>query len=246
MNYAGKNVVVRTATMFINEFCSNSVAYSQDDINTLLETGNCIVLFDNFETVGAKELAKINEFLEQYPNNKFVFSEKESVGARALRAIPVIPQCEYEEVHICSLSKAQIRSITKQSLLIQDTNSDTACIIDKVMLCFKKTTLPKTPFVLSLILSLCDSADFTPINEAVVMEQFMESLLEKTAPGEADSRTFDFRNKEDFLIFLVSHMNKQNRYYLTATEFETLLSDWNIQVKSNLGIQYPINNGERF
>lgn len=226
MNYAGKNVVARAAALFINEFCTNNVAYSQDDINTLLEAGNCVVLFDNFETVGAKELAKINEFLEQYPNNKFVFSEKETVGARALRAIPVVPQCEYEEVHICSLSKAQIRSITKQSLLVQDTNSDTACIIDKVMLCFKKTTLPKTPFVLSLILSLCDSTDFTPINEAVVMEQFMESLLEKTAIGEADSRTFDFRNKEDFLIFLVSHMNKQNRYYLTTTEFETLLSDY--------------------
>lgn len=230
INYAGKNVISRAALQFINEFCSANSSYSQSDLDTLLEAGVCTLLFDNFETVGTKELTKINEFLSQYPNNKFIFAEKETIGARALRAIAVVPNCEYEEIHICSLTKSQIRSIAKQCILGQDTRCDTSSIIDKVMLCFKKTTLPKTPFVLSLILSLCDNSDFAPINEAIVMEQFMESLLEKASPDEADSRTFDFRNKEDFLIFLVSYMNEQNRYYFKPTEFDTLLYEYHSSI----------------
>ena len=226
IDYAGKNIVSRAALQFINGFCGDDDAYSQRNLDTLLKAGACIILFDNFETLGARELAKINEFLQLYPNNKFIFSEKETISARALREIPVVPECVYKEVHICSLSKAQIRTITKQCLFPQDTNTDTTSIIDKVMLCFKKTTLPKTPFVLSLILSLCDNSDFAPINEAVVMEQFMESLLEKASPDEADSRTFDFRDKEDFLIFLVSHMHRTNKYYLKSEEFDMLLNEY--------------------
>lgn len=230
IDFAGKNTIARAAFQFVNEFCSDDDSYSQTNINILLENGFCTVLFDNFETVGAKELVKINEFLAKYPKNKFIFSEKESVSARALRAVPVTPECKYKEIHICSLTKMQIRAIAKQCVLPQDPNPDTSSVIDKVMLCFKKTTLPKTPFVLSLILSLCDNSDFAPINEAVVMELFMESLLEKASPGEADSRTFDFRNKEDFLIFLVSYMSEKNRYYLTSEEFETLLKDYHSDI----------------
>ena len=226
IDYAGKNVVSRAALQFINEFCDDDDAYSQGNLDILLKEGACIILFDNFETLGQKELAKINEFLQLYSNNKFIFSEKESISARALREIPIAPRCAYKEVHICSLSKAQIRTITKQCIFSQDADTDAASVIDKVMLCFKKTTLPKTPFVLSLILSLCDNSDFSPINEAVVMEQFMESLLEKSSPDEADSRTFDFRIKEDFLIFLVTHMHLTNNYYLKSEEFDMLLNKY--------------------
>ena len=58
------------------------------------------------------------------------------------------------------------------------------------------------------------------------MEQFMESLLEKSSPDEADSRTFDFRIKEDFLIFLVTHMHLTNKYYLKSEEFDMLLNEY--------------------
>lgn len=86
--------------------------------------------------------------------------------------------------------------------------------------------LPKTPFVLSVILSECNSGDFSPINEATVMELFIESLLEKASPSEVDSGTYDFKNKEDFLMYLVKQMNSRNCYYLTIEEFEKILYEY--------------------
>lgn len=222
VDYSGKNVINRAIHKFINQFCDSSDSFSMTDVEILLQAGLCTIMFDNFETVGVMQLEKINSFLKKYPSNRFIFSEKENVSSRYCRDIEVVPSCEYEAVHICSLTKGQIRQIATQSLSVEDGSS----LVDKIVLCFKKTTLPKTPFVLSLILSICDTADFTPINEAVIMEQFIEYLLEKSSPTEVYSTTYDFRIKEDFLIYLVSYMDLSNKFILSIVEFETLLSDY--------------------
>lgn len=218
-DYSGKNVIPRAIHKFINEYCDTADAFSLDDVESLLRAGLCTIMFDNFETVEERQLSKINQFIKDYPDNRFIFSEKENITSKYLREAEVIPACDYETAHICALTKGQIRSVAIQSF----SSDDCSALVEKIMLCFKKTTLPKTPFVLSLMLSLCDKADFTPINEAVIMEQFMESLLEKSSPTEAYSTTYDFRIKEDFLIYLVSYMDENNRFYLSTDEFNALL-----------------------
>lgn len=222
VDYSGKDVVTRAAYKFLTEYCDASEAFSLADVKALLNAGLCTVMFDDFETVGESQRKKINNFLAEYPNNKFIFSEKENVSARGLREIEVVPLCEYSVAYICSLTKNQIRTMVTRNI----STEDGSLLVDRIMLCFKKTTLPKTPFVLSLILSICSTSDFTPINEAVIMEQFMEFLLEKTSPAEASSDTFDFRIKEDFLIYLVSYMDEHNEFYLTNEEFEILLQEY--------------------
>lgn len=228
VDFHGKNIFERESNKFINEYCDDDVSFSMNDITNLLKNGNCIVMFDNFETVGEKQLSIINKFINTYPKNKYIFSEKETVSARSLREVPIVPNCNYKQYHICSLSKEQIRSFTQKSLFYpQESNSS---IVDKIMLCFKTTTLPKTPFVLSVVLSLCNNSDFVPINEAVVMELFMESLLEKTSPIESSSKTYDFRAKENFLLYLVTNMYDNNRYYFTHDEFRQLAFTYHDEV----------------
>lgn len=225
INYAGKDIVVKAARDFVNEYCSDKESFTNANVTNLLERGLCTILFDNFEAVpNTTQLTKINKFLNKYSSNKFIFSETESLGAKSLREISVVPDCEYREIHICSLSKGQIRSYAENYFAggLQE-NSST---VEKIMICFNNTMLPKTPFVLSVILSECNSGDFSPINEATVMELFIESLLEKASPSEVDSGTYDFKNKEDFLMYLVKQMNSRNCYYLTIEEFEKILYEY--------------------
>lgn len=222
MDYTGKNVIPRAIHKFINGYCDGSNSFSMDDVEKLLKAGLCTIMFDNFETVEDRQLVKINQFLSNYPKNKFVFSERENITSKYLRAEEVVPSCDYETAHICALTKGQIRAIATRNF----STEDCPALVEKIMLCFKKTTLPKTPFVLSLMLSICDTADFAPINEAVIMEQFMEFLLEKSSPIEAYSTTYDFRIKEDFLISLASYMVENNRFHFTIDEFESLLSNY--------------------
>ena len=222
VDYSGKNVIPRYITSFVNNYCQNEDSYSQNDIISLLENGSCVILFDNFDKVDNNKLEKINNFISLYSKNKFIFSETESVYTRSTQSIPITPTCSFEKAYMCSLTKSQIRFITKKNLSNIE-SIDNSSLVDKIMLCFKKTSLPKTPFVLSLLLTLCVNSDFSPINESTVMERFMEFLLEKSSENEVKTGTFDYKNKEDFLIFLVTYMNENNKYNISKSEFESLI-----------------------
>lgn len=228
-NYKGKSKLEKECLKFINEYCDDNSSFSLTDITNLLSSGNCTVMFDNFETVEKKQLNIINDFLKQYPNNRFIFSEKETISARSIRDTFISPECDFQKYHICSLSKNQIRTYAQKTLSTKF-DSYNSSLVDKIMLCFKKTTLPKTPFVLSIVVSLCDNSDFTPINEAVVMEQFIESLLEKVSPMESNTKTYDFRAKEDFLMYLVLYMHDNNRYYFEHNEFERITTEYHEKI----------------
>lgn len=226
IDYTGKEPILRATNRYVNRYCAEDDSFSVSEIERLIANGLCTFCFDNFEDANSSQLDKINAFIKRYPLNKYVFSEREFVSARSLRAIKNTPSCDYEEIHICSLTRGQIRAVATR----EASTGENSSLVDKIMICFKKTSLPKTPFALSLILSLCDSTDFSAINEAVVMEQFMEAVLEKTDPSEAYSTTFDFRTKEDFLTYLAAYMNEKKQFYLSKEEFEVVLKEYHSNV----------------
>lgn len=228
-DYSGKQVIERACSRFIDCFCDSEDSFSKEKIISLLKNGRCVIMFDDYEDVTEKQKGIIDDFLTLYPDNKFIFTEKETVGARTIRETPISPCCEFEKVYMCSLTKGQIRAITKASL--SDINTgDNSSLVDKIMLCFRKTALPKTPFVLSMLLSFCDNSDFAPINEVSVLERFMETILQKNSPEEIYSKTFDFKNKEDFLIYLVEKMVEKNEYFFTKVQFSTILYDYHLRL----------------
>lgn len=228
IDFAGKNVVPRAACRFISEFCLPDDSFSQTNIEELLKAGFCTIMFDSFEMVNQRQLDKINAFLADYPENRFIFCEKEVVSTTSIADLPVKPTCDYKKYYLCSLTKRQIRTYT-QRIMTTECQEDKDRLVDKIILCFKNTSLPRTPFILSVILSLCDNSDYSPINEAVVLEQFMELLLGKHQASEAATKTYDFRSKEDFLIALVSEMHENNRYYLTYSEFSDFVATYHTQ-----------------
>lgn len=228
MDFAGKNVITKTATRFVNEYCLPGDSFSQTNIENLLHNGFCTIMFDSFDAVKPRHLEKINDFISKYPQNRFIFCEKELFSTTAIADIPVKPDCEYKKYHLCPLTKKQIRTYA-QKVVTAECQEEKDALVDRILLCFKNTSLPRTPFILSVILSICDNTDYSPINEAVVIEQFMELLLGKYSPLEAATSTFDFRAKENFLIALVSEMHLRNRFFLTYDEFSDFVSTYHKQ-----------------
>ena len=229
IDYSGKTVIERACLKFVQEFCDPEESYSKEQIIMLLKNGKCVIMFDDYDGVDERQKQVVDEFIKLYPNNKFIFAEKEVVGARAIRETPLTPECDHQKMYMCSLTKGQIRSITKSCLCSVESAENTS-LVDKILMCFRKTSLPRTPFVLSLLLSLCDNSDFAPINEVSVLERFMETILQKNSPGELYSKTFDFKDKEDFLIYLVSQMNEKNKYYFSSDEFLFILDEYHSKI----------------
>ena len=228
VDFSGKDVILRAIMHFINEYCAPEDSFSQEDLRALLRAGLCTIMFDEFDAIELRHLKKVHAFLDEFPNNRYIFCEKEIIGTGEIVDTPVKPNCEYKKYHMCLLTKKQIRAVA-QKVISADQAEEKSAMVDKIMLCFKNAALPKTPFVLSVILSLCNSMDFSLINEAVVLEQFMELLLGKHSPNEAATSTFDFRAKEDFLIAIVTEMLDKNRFYLSYQDFSDFVAEYHTQ-----------------
>lgn len=227
IDFSGKMVLERAILKFIDEYCDESHSFTKRQISELIKSGLFVIMFDNLDVANEKQIGIINQFITDYPNNRFIFTKTEHISSKPLGEQDCVLEYNCNIVHICSLSKNQIRSIAKKNFADEGSSN----LVDKIMLCFKNTSLPKTPFIVSMILSLCKTKEFSPINEAVLMEQFLEQLLEKSSDLEVYSSSFDFRDKEDFLIYLVGYMHDKNKFYLSFHEFDELLYKYH----SNLG-----------
>lgn len=218
-DFKGKYSIEKESEKFIIDFGSKSLTIKLDDVIDLAKNGLCTFFFDNFETVTSKELSKIKNFVDTYPNNRFIFSAIETIDLEQINQSIDEILSAVTRVYIHALGKHQIRNLAENLLDSQISINEN--IIDKTMLCFRNTNLPKTPFVVSLVLSICkENTDFVPINESVVMENFLETVLEKTSNESAKTSSYDYKIKEDFLCYLVGQMHERNQYWFTKQEFE--------------------------
>ncbi len=74
---------------------------------------------------------------------------------------------------------------------------------------FSDFGLPKTPLSVTMFLWIFEKQEKRPINNAILVELFVENLLEKTNIENIYSETFSFKNKQRLLSF-VSKFMKDN------------------------------------
>lgn len=217
----GKNAILNSIDLFIREYSSASLNYSIDTIKNMLEMGLFYIVFENIESMDDKLKETINNFINNHTNNRYIFTQRDDVnnfGGILEKDFPF--NCDCISYYLHPFQKNQIRKMVK-NITGSDENSN---LIDKTVLCFRNTNLPQNPFVVSLVVYLCDIDDeFVPVNEAVVMENFLETLMEKNSSDSAKSSNFDYRIKEDFLIYLSYNMLNKNEYEFTQNEFTELL-----------------------
>ena len=65
--------------------------------------------------------------------------------------------------------------------------------------------------------------NFIPQNEGIVMENYLEVLLEKLSQKEAERSTYSFKIKQHFLSNLAFKMFEKNKYYFSREEFNDIV-----------------------
>ncbi len=91
---------------------------------------------------------------------------------------------------------------------------------DNILKSFRAFGFPRTPMAVSLFLWIIEKQENKPINNAKLLEKFIESLLDKINKEEIYSEKFDFDNKIHLLAKIAKFMlDKENdNYYLKYTE----------------------------
>ncbi|WP_345239581.1 metallophosphoesterase [Pontibacillus salipaludis] len=216
----GKNVFNKA----INSYLLN---YMDDVINlekNLVE-GNFVILIDDLNINEKKNIQKLQEFSRKYPNNRFIVSMNENIMQTL--SIENLPELgfDYEEYYINSFRRGQIRSLIQNWYVTKEFDED--FLLNKIMLTFNSIGLPRTPMAVSLMLwALEKEKNFIPVNEATLIENFIQTLLEKLNPEDSKYENTGYSTKQDFLTYLAVQMLDEQKYYFENNEFEELFTSY--------------------
>lgn len=201
------------------------VAVSSNEIHNFLSS-NAIILFIDDITFNGKDNEQIDslkKLLVKYPKIQLVAS----VDLVLENVIPT-DYLEHNDVLQTNITFIQNFSSKEIKLLIQKwyvgKEVDLQDNMQKLIKSFIDFGLPKTPLSVTLFLWIFEKQEKKPINNSVLVELFIENLLEKTNIENIYSETFDFTNKKRLLSFVAKYMHDNgDSDYSYAVDYVNLL-----------------------
>nr|WP_269147943.1 metallophosphoesterase [Sporomusa sphaeroides] len=222
----GIEPIEKSMQSFVSKHTLPEEYLTVEQIKQLLNAGQCVVQFDNYDYYQPKQHEYLRAFTLTYPTNRFIFTMNEdifhTVKADELHDFG----CAYEKIYMHTFSRHAIRKIA--SKWFDGRTVDLDQLLDRVMLYLRCVGMPRTPFNVSLILAICSNyqEDFIPVNEASVMERFMEIILEKLSPNDTYRSTYDFSFKEDFLAYIAWKIVSAPNSQITKEDFLKLATQY--------------------
>lgn len=227
-----------------------------EELQILLKNGNALLLIDNFDFNNSNNIEIVKNLIENYNDNRFIITTEEDIFNSIEAKLPDLG-CMFKSIYIRTLNKKQIRNLASKWYDFAYYDEDS--IVDNIIRHFNDTGMPRTPFMLSLVLSIFNkNKTFNFINEASVIQRFMEIILEKLSINEFNNNKYDFTNKEQYLMFLAISMLNNDKFYfdyeeymeltlkyhkkkgfnLSDTEFDKLFFDKNILIRNGNTIYF--------
>lgn len=213
--------LINAAVYFVMNNMFDDATIKKEKVKELINNGRVLFLIDNIDISDASHTVLLSKFIEENSLNRFILTIKEEF----FQSIDVKKLPEYtkgcKKLYINTFGKAQIRELVTKWARRRDDVVDVSEVVEKINGYCDSINFAKTPFNVSIFMVLWDSdKNFIPQNEGIVMENYLEVLLEKLSPKEAERSTYSFKIKQHFLSNLAFKMLKKNQYYFSKEEFD--------------------------
>ncbi len=176
----------------------------------LLKNNKLLLLVDDlsFNTKNISQVNTLKEFIREYPNIQ-VIATADQIFENVIPTdyLPHNNELKLELAFIQSFTSTQIRQLIGKWFVGK--NIDFQDSLEKLLKNFADFGLPKTPLSVTLFLWIIEKQEKRPINNSVLVELFIENLLEKANIDNVYSETFDFKNKQRLLSFVAKFMKEK-------------------------------------
>ena len=198
---------------------------SSRDVDYLLSENKLVLLIDNLnfrKDYNRDNINKLNRFKSA---DKFEGIRIIAAGEDELAGIPLtyyIDLCKipFKNYFIKDLKSSQIKKLVKKWQPVEY-EKEPNNFIDKMINNFHSYSLPSTAMSVSLYLWSLENKDRKPINHAVLLEIYIEIVLEKLAKKNIYREKFDFTNKMQLLAMIAHEM-----YALNQTNYSVSYSEY--------------------
>lgn len=214
-----------------------------EKVRNLLEKGKFILLIDNINYHESKNLGtqinKLHAFNKDYPKNRIIGSYEHD----NLEILPteIINHCKipFSYHYIRGLKTKEIKQIMKQWLPASDVLKSEERL-EKLVNTFSSYNLPNNALSVHLYLWSVENSDKKPINQAVLMEIYIELILEKLNKENVYRHNFDFTNKVQLISMVAEKLIKKedNINYLSYTDFYNTIDEY---IKKKVGFTFNVD-----
>ncbi len=196
------------------------------------DSGRLVILIDDIDPGNNTQIAFLSGVRRQYPKARLIVAVKmPMVDMQRLR--PIIGIDKFDFVQVGTLTRGKVRSLVEKWKLPAVYNSDS--VVDEIHSRFLALGIPQTAAYVVIYLSVLQEIDgFNPINSSTVIEQFVESALQKYKPVYAFRSSFDYRNQIDFLGAIAERMCKKNQFVI---EYEEVYA-WTKEYFDEIGLEH--------
>lgn len=213
------NTLVNSIHKSVNLYTNDDCSISKSVIKQLFNEDKIVLIFDDFSD---KNIELVSLIEELKCSKIYIFMEDSLINLNFTQKLDIVKQLKENSsllsVKIEEFSKNQIRKFSSNLLKGTTCNIDDLCT--KTVQLFNQMSIPKTPFAVSLFISICSiNSDFEPTNKAKIIEKLIEILLEKLSPQDIYLKSYGFDSKCAFLASLAYDMYIHNQYYYTTNEF---------------------------
>ena len=222
-----KDRLIDSTIQFIQRNILDYEAISKHEITDLISLGKMVFLIDNVKTSDSNHTKWIKKFIETYSNNRFILTiEEEFFQSLDVKQIPDYGTT-FKEIYIQYMGKSQIRAMVTKWAKGREDMIDITETVNKIDSYCNQINFAKTPFNIAVFMVIWDEdSNFVPSNEGIVMENYLEIILEKLSPKEALRSTYAFKLKQNFLSYIAYQMYLKNEYFFTKDEFEKIVKEY--------------------
>ena len=196
----------------------------EDAIDQYLKKGNFVFLIDDLndlrDDARERRVRTLIEFHKSYPDCRFIFTMSEKIAQTFQQeAIHLYQEFKFTNVYLSSFNTAKIRELLQKWSLYR--SFDVEQMLNQIVLFFQQLRIPITPMAVTLFIGVFfrDKGNKNITNEAYLIENYLEALLEKLDPKDSKS-DFGFRDKESFLAHVAFRMAEKRKYHWAINEFE--------------------------
>lgn len=231
----GSDKLLNSTFHFIINNMLDTTSISKSEIRKMIIDGKILFLIDNVKTSNADHTILISNFIKEYCNNRYILTiEEEFFQAIEIKQIPSYGTY-FREIYIQYMGKSQIRDLVTKWSIGKENVTDINDVVNKIDSYFNQINFPKTPFNIAVFMIIWDyDNNFVPVNEGIIMQNYLEIVLEKLSPEESLRSNYSFTIKQNFLSYLAHEMFLKDQYFFTKKDFDDKVNNYHEKKGYNL------------
>ncbi|PFM97122.1 STAND family AAA ATPase [Bacillus cereus] len=181
----------------------------------ILKNCDVVLLIDNlkFDKRYNAILISLTKLIKENPRIKIIATCSGNIdGELPIEALDAEIFNYFKTAYIKNFKTREIRELMQNWFSLNERfNLDKKEKLDSIIKTFSSLNLPRTPLAVSMFLWIIEKQeDYAPINNSIMLENFLERLFRKTSEKEMYASEFNYKNKERLLTEIAYYMFEQD------------------------------------